>query len=115
MCNKAVDTCSFIYDSAPDQLRLKKCDKVVFKEPFMNFMIKTQEMCEKAVDVCLPALTFVPDWFITNKMLEKRDIVFSNNDIVFVNEDSDVTFFSDMCLNTIYSHHINLGDDNFDS
>ena len=73
-------------------------------------------MCEKAVDVCLPALTFVPDWFITNKMLEKRDdIVFSNNDIVFVNEDSDVTFFSDMCLNTIYSHHINLGDDNFDS
>ena len=32
---------------------------------------KTQEMCDKATDACLPALKFVPNWFVTNKMLEK--------------------------------------------
>ena len=39
-------------------------------------------MCDKAVDVCLPALEFVPDWFLTDKMLEKFDnFVFSNDDV----------------------------------
>ena len=43
---------------------------------------KTQEMCDKAVDACLPALNFVPDWFVPNIMLEKLDnAVFSNDDI----------------------------------
>ena len=57
---------------------------------------KTQKMCDKAVDAFLPTLKYVFDWFITNKMLEKLYVVFSNNDIVFVDADSDfVTFFSD--------------------
>ena len=50
-------------------------------------------------------------------MLEKLDdVIFSNNDLVFVSEDSDhVTFISDdMGLNTMYLHNINLDDDNFD-
>ena len=56
---------------------------------------KTQEMCDKAVDEFLPALKFVPDWFITNKMLEKlNDALFVNDDVIFINEDCDsVTFF----------------------
>ena len=35
-------------------------------------------MCDKAVDVSLPALNFFPDsWFVMNKMLEKlNDAVF---------------------------------------
>ena len=35
-------------------------------------------MCDKAVDVSLPALNFFPDsWFVMNKMLEKlNDVVF---------------------------------------
>ena len=47
--------------------------------------------------IVLAALKFVPDWFITNKRFEKLDdVVFSNDDIVFVNTDSDnVTLFSD--------------------
>ena len=41
---------------------------------------KTQELCDKAVDAFLPALKFVPDCFVTNKMLEKLDVaVFSNS------------------------------------
>ena len=56
---------------------------------------KTQEMCDKAVDEFLPALKFVPDWFVTNKILEKlNDVLFVNDDIIFINEDCDnVTFF----------------------
>ena len=54
-------------------------------------------MCDKAVDVSLLS-ALVPDWFIMNKIFEKD--VFSNDNIIFVNEDTDVTFFSDdyMCL-----------------
>ena len=57
---------------------------------------KTQKTCDKAADAFLPTLKYVFDWSITNKMLEKLYVVFSNNDIVFVDADSDfVTFFSD--------------------
>ena len=28
-------------------------------------------MCEKAVDIFLPTLKFVPDWFATSKMIKK--------------------------------------------
>ena len=50
-------------------------------------------------------------------MLQKLDdIIFFNDDIVFVNTDShNVTFFSDTVgLNTIDINNINLNDDNFD-
>ena len=44
------------------------CDKVVFKDPFMLKYCfdryKTQEMCDKAVDVFLATLKFIPDWFL---------------------------------------------------
>ena len=48
---------------------------------------KTQDMCDKAVDTCLPALKFAPDWFATD--------VFSNDNIDLDNIDSDTaTFFN---------------------
>ena len=28
-------------------------------------------MCDKAVDDFLPTLNFVPDWFVTSKMIKK--------------------------------------------
>ena len=61
-------------------------------------------MYDKAVDSYLPALKFVPDWFVPSKIIEKLDhSVFSNDDIVFGDIDSDiVTFFSnDIGLNSI--------------
>ena len=70
---------------------------------------KTQDMCDKAVDTCLPALKFAPDWFVTD--------VFSNDNIDLDNIDSDTaTFFNGgvgfvtMDLN----NNINLDDGNFD-
>ena len=71
----------------------------------------TQEKCDKAVNACLPALRCVPNWFVTNKMLEKLDnTIFCNDDIIFANEDSDnVTCFSDgMGLYTLYPNNVNL-------
>ena len=42
-------------------------------------------MCDKAVDSFPPTLKFVPDWFVTSKMIKKLDdAVFSNDDIVFL-------------------------------
>ena len=37
MCDKAVDTCPFVFDSIFDQyMTPEMCEKVVSKEPFMN-------------------------------------------------------------------------------
>ena len=49
---------------------------------------KTQEMFNKTVDVFPPTLKFVPDWFVTSKMIKKiDDDLFSNYDIIFVSVD----------------------------
>ena len=76
------------------------CEKAVSKKHFtLKHCLdkyKTQDMCHKVVDACLIALKFVPDWYVTNKILNILDnAVFLNGDIVFVNADSDnVTTFS---------------------
>ena len=78
---------------------------------------KTQETCDKAVDSYLLTLKFVPDLFVTSKMLEKLDSsVFSDGDIFLHDIDSNIiTFFSDdMGFGTTDLNNINLDDDNFD-
>ena len=101
MCDKAVDTCTFVFDSVPGRYMIQEmCEKVVSKEHFMlNYCpdrYKTQELCDNAVDSYRLALRFVPDWLLTSKMIEKLDnAVFSNDDIVFGDINADiVTFFS---------------------
>ena len=58
-------------------IRLKKCVTKLLTNVFLYFFIryvpdqyKTQQMCDKAVDDCLAALKFVPDWFVTSKMVK---------------------------------------------
>ena len=41
---------------------------------------KTQRMCDEAVDDCLGALKFVPDWFVRSKIFEKHDF----NKVTFI-------------------------------
>ena len=93
-CDKAVDTCHFLFDSVPG-------------------WCKTQEICDKALDVCLPVLKIVHDWFVSNKMLEKLDtVVFFKDNIVFVNVDSDhAKFFSDSKNIVVIAFHIVSLDD----
>ena len=51
------------------------CDKSFFEDPFMlkNYYdrYKTQEMRDKAVDNFMPFLKFVPDRFVTSKIIKK--------------------------------------------
>ena len=96
------------------------CDKIVSKNPFMLKhcfdRYKTQEMCDKAVDNFLLALKLVPDWYVTSNIIEKLDnSVFSNDEIVFGDLDSDfVTLFgNDRELSSITLDNINLDDDHF--
>ena len=61
-------------------------------------------------------LKFVPGWFVTNEMIEKLDnAVFSNEDIVFGNIDSNIV----INLIIIYWYkpynNISLDDDDFDN
>ena len=46
------------------------CDRAIFKDPFPLVYFpdkyKTQIMFYKAVDDCLVALKFIPDWFVTS-------------------------------------------------
>ena len=55
-------------------------EKAVSKEPFLlKYCLdkyKYQEMCEKAVDAFLPLLKSIPDWFVTNKVLEDLDMLY---------------------------------------
>ena len=54
-------------------------------------------MCNKTLDVFLRTLKFLPDWFVTSNMIKKLDDdLFSNDDMIFINKDSNnVTCFSD--------------------
>ena len=53
-------------------------------------------MWDEAVDDCLVALKFIPDWFVTSKMLEKFDnALHANDDILSYNKNFDkVTFIA---------------------
>ena len=72
-------------------------------------------MYDEAVDGSLPALKFIPDWFVTCKMLEKLDnTLHANNDILFCNEDfHKVTFIANEGrVVAVDLDKINLGNDN---
>ena len=51
------------------------CDKAFSEEFFLVKCClgryKTQDMCDKVVDSFLTTLKFVPDCFVTNKMIKK--------------------------------------------
>ena len=61
---------------------------------------KNQKISDKAVDSYLLALKFVPDWFVTNKMIKKLDnAVLSNDDEMFGDIMSGFLKRIEFCLN----------------
>ena len=59
-----------VFGSISDRYKTQgTCDKVIYEDPFMLIYCldrnKTQKMCNKAVDDCLGASKFIPDWFVT--------------------------------------------------
>ena len=70
-------------------------------------------MCDKAVDACLSALKFVPDWLGLSKIPEILDnVIFSNDDIDldYIGSDIVTIFSDDMDINTVGINNINLDD-----
>ena len=68
-------------------------------------------MCYKVVDPYVPILKFVPDWFVTSKMIRNPD-----DDTIFVNEDSNYVtiFIEEMVIFSVDLNNINLDHVNFD-
>ena len=50
------------------------CNRIVCEDPFSLTYVpdqyKTQKICDKAIDDYLATLKFIPDWFVTNKMIK---------------------------------------------
>ena len=72
-------------------------------------------MCDEAVHSCLAALRFIPDWFVTSKMLKKFDnALHANDDTLFFNEDfNKVTFIANQRhILAIDFEKINLDENN---
>lgn len=97
-CEKAVDTFPFMLHCVLNCYKTQKmCEKSTFKDPLLlKYCLdkyKSQEKCYKAGDACLSPLVFVPNWFVMNKILEKLDVGFSNDDVVFNNADFDNLHF----------------------
>ena len=75
ICDKAVDSCFFVFYSTLDQYKTPEiCGRVVYKDlsliTYCPDKYKTQRMCDEAVDDSLIAFKFIPDWFVINKMIK---------------------------------------------
>ena len=72
-------------------------------------------MCDEPVDYCIAALKFIPDWFVTRKMLEKVDnVLHANEYIFFYNEDFGKIIFvaNQRHILAVDLDKINLDNDN---
>ena len=86
-----------------------------FELKYCHDRYKTQEMCNKAVDDFLPALKFVPNWFVTSKMIKKvLTALYADDNILYFNEDFGDAIFS--CNNSLIIdlNNITLDDTNYD-
>ena len=75
MGDETVDRHPFLLDSVSDKYNIQEmCDKIVSEDPFKlkhcHDRYETQEMCNNnVVDDFVSTLKFVPDWFVTSKMI----------------------------------------------
>ena len=73
-------------------------------------------MCYEAVDDCLAALKFIPDWFVTSKMIKKLlTALYTDDNIHYFKEDSRGVIFScnEMGTVSIDLNNINPDDTNY--
>ena len=96
------------------------CERIISDEPFFSIGYvpdNTQQICDKAVDDCLVALEFVPDWFIRSKMIKILfTALYADENIFYFNEDSGhaIVDCNEMGILNIDLYNINLDDTNYD-
>ena len=74
-------------------------------------------MCDEAVDYFLSTLNFVPDWFVTSKMIKKLfTALYADGNIHYFDEDFGNVAFNcnEMGILNIDLNCINLDNNNFD-
>ena len=121
MCDWTVDICPFVLFFLIDLSLTKMCDEVVSKDHFvLKYWFdryKNQKICNKAADYFLPALKSLRDWLDMKKkkMLEKLDVLLSNDYVDLNDIDSDIVAFfnDDMELVTTDLNNISHDYDNF--
>ena len=78
---------------------------------------KSQRTCDEAVDDSLPALRFVPDWFVTMKTFKKLlTALYADDNVLNFDEDfgDAVCSCNEMGILSIDLNNINLDDTNYD-
>ena len=110
----------FVFDSIPDWYKPQDmCERVAPEDPFLivycPYKYKTQRICDEAVDDCLAAVKFIPDWFVTSRIIKNLfTALYTDDNIHYFNEDSGNAVFScnGMGILNIYFKNINLDDIN---
>ena len=73
-------------------------------------------MCDEAVNDSLAALKFIPDWFVTSKIIKKHfTALYADDIIIYFNKNSGGIIFScnEMGVLSIDLNNINLDDSNY--
>ena len=96
-------------------------DKIFSDDPFSIKYVpdqyKTQQISDQAVHDCLAPSKFVPDWFVTSKMIKKRfTALYADENILYFNEDSRNVVFNcnGMSILNTNLNNINHEDTNYD-
>ena len=97
------------------------CYNIISEDPFSIKIAldqnETQKMCDKTVDYCLAALKFVPDWFVTSKMIKRLfTALYADENILFFNEyfGNVIISSNEMGVLNIDLNNINLGNTNYE-
>ena len=83
----------------------------------MSFLIACQKMYDEAVDDCLAALKFIPNMFVTSKIITKLlTALYADDNILYFKEYSGNARFccNEMGILDIDLNKINLGETNYD-
>ena len=75
------------------------CDRAASEDPFVRIYLSdkynAQRMCGEAVDDSLAALKFIPDWFVTGKMIKKLfTVLYADDNTMYFKENSGYVIFS---------------------
>ena len=103
MCDEAFNKSFLAFIDILDRHKTQKmCNAFISEDLFSIYYVldpyKIQQMCDDAVDDCLAALKFLPNWFVTSKMMKILFTAFhADENIPYFNEDSgNIVFGSTM-------------------
>ena len=122
MCDKPFNKSFLAFFYTLDQYETQNmCDRIITVDPFSlryaHYQYNIQKMFDKTVDDCLPALKFVPDWFVKSKTIKVLfAALYADKNILYFHEDSSNVMLNcyGMGIRDIDLSNINLSDTNYE-